>query len=99
MNKDTNNYQCEKAKISNPSQPPLFNLSGLGKKKVAVKFTMEETSNDGGLLLLREVEKQVGLISGMANCIKDERHQSYVEHKVNVDPTCDANSGRLRRCQ
>ncbi len=82
MNKDTNNYQYEKAKISNLSQPTLFNLSGLGKKKVEVKFTMEETSNDGGLLLLREVEKQIGLISSLANCIKDERHQSYVEHSI-----------------
>lgn len=82
MNKDTNNYQSTSAKISNSTQPVLFNLSGLGKKKVEVKFTMEKTSNDGGLLLLREVEKQIGLISGLANCIKDERHPSYVEHST-----------------
>ena len=82
MNKDTNNYQSEKDKISNSTQPTLFNLSGLGKKKVEVKFTMEKTSNDGGLLLLREVEKQIGLINGLAGCIKDERHQSYVEHSI-----------------
>ena len=82
MNKDTNNYQPQKAKISNSKQPKLFNLSGLGKNKVEVKFTMEETSNDGGLLLLREVEKQIGLISSLSNCIKDERHQSYVEHSI-----------------
>ena len=43
MNKDTNNYQPEKVKISNLTQPTLFNLSGLGKKKVEVKFTMKET--------------------------------------------------------
>ncbi|MCD6543227.1 MAG: IS1380 family transposase, partial [Flavobacteriaceae bacterium] len=82
MNKDTNNYQSTSAKVSNSTQSMLFNLSGLGKKKVEVKFTMEKTSNDGGLLLLREVEKQIGLISGLANCIKDERHQSYVEHST-----------------
>jgi len=82
MNKDINNNVSPKGKISHPSQAQLFNLSGLGKKKVEVKFTMEETSNDGGLLLLREVENQVGLIGGMANCIKDERHQSYIEHGI-----------------
>lgn len=82
MNKDTNNYPTPKAKILNLSCPTLFNLSGLGNKEVEVKFTMEKTSNDGGLLLLREVEKQIGLISGLANCIKDERHQSYVEHSI-----------------
>ena len=57
-------------------------MSGLGNKKVEVKFTMEKTSNDGGLLLLREVENQIGLINGLVNCIKDERHQSYVEHSI-----------------
>jgi len=82
MNKDTNNNVSPKGKISHPNQAQLFNLSGLGGKKVEVKFTMEKTSNDGGLLLLREVEKQIGLISGLANCIKDERHQSYVEHSI-----------------
>ncbi len=56
MNKDTNNYPSTKAKILNLSCPTLFNLSGLGNKKVEVKITMEKTSNDGGLLLLREVE-------------------------------------------
>ncbi len=82
MNKDTNNFQPQKAKISKSKQPILFNLSGLGNKEVEMKFTMEQTSNDGGLLLLREVEKQVGLISSLANCINDERHQSYVEHSI-----------------
>jgi hypothetical protein len=82
MNKDTNNYQLQKAKILNSKQPTLFNLSGLGNKKVEVKFTMEKTSNDGGLLLLREVENQIGLIGGLSNCINDERHHSYVKHSI-----------------
>ena len=82
MNKDTNKYLSQEAEISNSKQPTLFNLSGFGKKKVEVKFTLEETSNDGGLLLLREVDKQIGLISDLADCIKDERHQSYVEHSI-----------------
>ena len=82
MNKDTNNYPFPKSKILNPSSPTLFNLSGLGNKEVELKFTMEKTSNDGGLLLLREVEKQIGLLSDLSNCIKDERHQSYVQHST-----------------
>jgi hypothetical protein len=82
MNKDTNNYQYPNTEISSSAQPHLFNLSDIKRKKVEVKFTMEKTSNDGGLLLLREVENQIGLINGLANCIKDERHQSYVEHSI-----------------
>jgi len=82
MNKDTNNYQYPNTEISSSAQPHLFTLSDIKRKKVEVKFTMEKTSNDGGLLLLREVESQIGLISSLANCIKDERHQSYVEHSI-----------------
>ena len=82
MNKDTNNYPFPKSKNLNLSCLTLFNLSGLGNKEVEMKFTTQKTSNDGGLLLLREVEKHVGLISGLANCINDERHQSYIEHNI-----------------
>jgi len=82
MNKDTNNYQYPNTEISSSAQPHLFNLSDTKRKKVEVKFTMEKTSNDGGLLLLREVENQIGLIDGLSNCINDERHQSYVEHSI-----------------
>ena len=82
MNKDTKNYHSDKANILNSTQPELFNLSYLDKKKVEVKFTMEETSNDGGLLLLREMENQLGLIKGLESCITDERHQSYVSHSI-----------------
>lgn len=84
MNKDTNNYPVQETESLNFQQqhPTLFNLSDHGKKKVEVKFSMEETSNDAGLLLLHEVEKQIGLIDSLANCINDERHQSYVEHSV-----------------
>jgi hypothetical protein len=97
MGKDTNNQQTKKTDFSVSShQPSLFNLSDISKKKVEVKFTMEETSNDGGLLLLREVEKQIGLINGLANCIQDERHQSYVDHSiVYVKSASDANCSRL----
>lgn len=82
MNKDTNNNQYSNTEIPVPAQPQLFNLSDTKRKKVEVKFTMEKTSNDGGLLLLREVENQIGLIGSLSNCIKDGRHQSYVEHSI-----------------
>jgi hypothetical protein len=46
--------------------PALFNLSDFNKKPVAVKFTSEQISHNGGLLLLNEVEKQLGLIEKLA---------------------------------
>lgn len=38
-------------------QTSLFSLSDCGSKKVEVAFTTEQISVDGGLLLLKEVDK------------------------------------------
>ncbi|MCA1744962.1 MAG: IS1380 family transposase [Bacteroidales bacterium] len=62
--------------------PTLFNLSDFDKKNVELRFSAKQTSHDGGLLLLREVEQQIGLIGRLAGCLKDNRHQSYVKHNV-----------------
>jgi len=56
--------------------PALF----IKLKKVKVNFTLSETLNDGGLLLLREVGKQIGIKGRLSACIEDHRHQSYVKH-------------------
>lgn len=69
-------------KFPQSDTPTLFNLSDFNKKPVAVKFTSEQISHDGGLLLLNEVEKQLGLIEKLAGCINDTRHQSYVLHDI-----------------
>lgn len=60
----------------------MFNLSDVGKKTVDVRFSAQQTSHDGGLLLLREVEQQVGLIGRLAECVNDTRHQGYVQHSI-----------------
>jgi hypothetical protein len=64
------------------SAPTLFTLSDFNHRKVEVRFNAEQVSNDGGLLLLNEVENQVGIIGRMVSCINDTRHQSYVKHSV-----------------
>lgn len=79
----------DKTKITDPSQteqrsgqPTLFNLSNFGSKKVEVRFTGEQISTDGGLLFLKEVDKNIGLIDSIAACLEDNRHQSYVKHNI-----------------
>jgi len=42
MDKDIINHQTKKANISALSQPILFNLLDISKKKVEIKFTMED---------------------------------------------------------
>ena len=74
MSKNTN-FQRTKT-------PTLFNLSDFSKKPVEVKFINEQISHDGGLLLLNEVENQLGLVERLAKCINDPRHQGYVLHSI-----------------
>jgi len=74
--------QTQQEKKSDFFTPTLFNLSDFNKKKVEVRFNTEQVSNDGGLLLLNEVEQQIGLIKAIASCINDPRHQSYVNHSI-----------------
>jgi len=85
MSKDiinSNRNRNTSSKFSNSQAATLFNVSDFGRKKVQVKFSLEETSNDGGLLLLKEVDNQIGLIDRLASCIQDNRHQSYVKHST-----------------
>lgn len=60
---------------------PILSLFPLSKK-IEVSFTGDRISSDGGLLLLREVESQLGLINRISNCIQDERDQRYIDHTI-----------------
>jgi hypothetical protein len=82
MNKSTKIIDRNVKKSKKNQITTLFNLSDFNKKKVEVRFNREMVSNDGGLLLLREIENQIGLIKNMASCILDTRHQSYVDHSI-----------------
>ncbi|MCF6342104.1 MAG: transposase [Bacteroidales bacterium] len=63
-----------------PSRLTFFKLSDFESKNVQVRFDLEETSSDGGLLLLKEVDNQAGLIDSLSGCLQDNRHQGYVKH-------------------
>ena len=62
-----------------PINLDLFPVSG---KPVELSFTGDQISSDGGLLLLREVEKQLGLIDRICTCITDNRDQRYIDHSI-----------------
>ncbi len=57
-------------------------FSPLNRKKVEAKFTGGEITSDGGLLLLREVDKPLGFTKQLSMLITDERHTGYVEHTI-----------------
>ncbi len=59
-----------------------FLLSNLSNKPVEVSYSGRAMSSDGGALLLREVEKQTGLIEKLNQCINDQRDDRYVKHRI-----------------
>lgn len=65
------------------SQLNLFHLTDFNKKQVELSFTQEHTSNDAGLLLLKEVDQHIGLIDKLSQCIKDNRHPGYTQYSLN----------------
>ncbi len=63
-------------------QHQLFQLSDIQGKRVELSYTGKDISSDGGLLLLKELEKQTEIISGMSKCIIDDRDQRYIDHSL-----------------
>lgn len=59
-----------------------ISFSSLNRKKIIAGFNGGAIGSDGGLLLLREVDKQLGLTKKISKVFNDHRHQSYVEHSV-----------------
>ena len=82
MCKKTQNNSNSDEKSADTHQATLFNLAEFQRKPVEVRFNLPQTSSDGGLLLLREIENQIGIINKLASCIQDTRHQGYVQHHI-----------------
>jgi hypothetical protein len=59
----------------------LLLFKDISCKKIEADFNGGEVSSDAGLLLLREVERQVGLIGRVAEVLRDRRHPGYVKHQ------------------
>ena len=55
-------------------------FTSLNQKKVEASFTGGSITSDGGLLLLRELDKKQKIIKQLCKSITDSRHQGYVEH-------------------
>ena len=59
-----------------------FDLPGVQRKKVSAAFDGGLISSDGGLVLLREAERSLGLAGTLAGCIRDRRNQAQVVHSL-----------------
>ena len=59
-----------------------FDLPAVRRKKVTADFEGGLISSDGGLVLLREAERRLGLAETLAGCIRGWRHPALVVHTL-----------------
>ena len=51
-------------------------------KKITARFDEPRVSSDGGVLYMREVDRQIGLIDTLVAAIEDNRRQSHISHQL-----------------
>lgn len=59
-----------------------FDLPSVCRKKVSVGFDGGRLSSNAGVLLLRGVERQLGLGRRLASCLRDKRDPDLIEHTM-----------------
>jgi len=59
-----------------------FCLPAVCRKKVSVAFDGGSLSSDGGVLLLRDVERRLGLASRLAGCLLEWRDIRRIDHEM-----------------
>ena len=67
-------------KLNQKSQTMLFD--DLGPRRVAADFQGGHLSSDGGVLLLRQVDRGLGVSRSLAACFSDRRDPDLIEHTV-----------------
>jgi hypothetical protein len=64
------------------SSPTQLCFPPVGGQTVRADFEGGALSSDFGVLLLRGVDRQIGLTERLATAIHDKRHQSYIDHPL-----------------
>jgi hypothetical protein len=59
-----------------------FEFAGAWSRSVVARFDGGKITSDAGGLLLREVDRRIGLLSRLSECFLDGREQSRVRHSV-----------------
>ena len=59
-----------------------FDFPALCRKKVTAAFDAGRLTSDGGVLLLAQIERQLGLAERLAKCIEDPRDPNAVQHSI-----------------
>jgi hypothetical protein len=57
-------------------------FGNVGRREVRANFAGGTMSSDGGALLLREVDRRLGLLERFTRCFRDERSAPLVRHRL-----------------
>jgi hypothetical protein len=63
-------------------QQSEFGFQALGSRQVVAAFDGGTLSSDGGLLLLRDLDRSMGLTRHLAGCFVDRRNPDMISHSV-----------------
>src|SRR5438876_715158 len=81
--------KCSAASVGpnlSPSEPEYFFLIKFSARRRSfsglLRFDGVAITSDGGGLLLREVEKRIGILCQFAACFTDYRNPDLIEHRV-----------------
>ena len=59
----------------------LFQFPSFDRRKIEASFTGGDVSSDGGVLLLREADRRLGLVAALDRVLADPRHPLYIVHE------------------
>ncbi len=68
--------------MSTQCTPGQLEFHAFGRREVVGRFDGGRLTSDGGGILLREVDRRLGLMERIAGCFTDHRHPGKVEHSV-----------------
>jgi hypothetical protein len=62
--------------------PELFEFPAVKKRSVTASFSGGEVTSDGGILLLRQADRQLGLTRALARVLPDPRDPDRIQHPL-----------------
>jgi Transposase DDE domain group 1 len=60
---------------------PELTFPSFDRRKIEASFTGGDVSSDGGILLLREADRRLGLVAALDEVLVDPRHPVFITHR------------------
>lgn len=61
--------------------PPELTFPSFDRRKIEASFTGGDVTSDGGILLLREADRRLGLVAALDEVLVDPRHPVFITHR------------------